>query len=66
MPFIKKPLKAAIQLVSTTDFREDDLKIAQERFQRISKAFQEYGLSIPHPSSVRWQPDALCAAGDDA
>lgn len=48
MPFIKKPLKAAIQLVSTTDFREDDLKIAQDRFKRISKAFVEYRLSIPH------------------
>ncbi len=43
MSFIKPPLVAAIQLVSTTDFREDDLQIAQDRFKRIHKAFVEYG-----------------------
>lgn len=51
MPLIKKPLKAAIQLVSTVDFHANDLKIAQDRFQRIRKAFEEYGMSMPQFAS---------------
>lgn len=55
MSFIKKTLTAATQLVSTTDFHEDDFMVAQERFNRILKAFVVYGLSIPsHNNQKFW------------
>lgn len=47
MEFIKKPLKAAIQLVSTVDFHADDVKIANVRTKRIQRAFHEFGMSFP-------------------
>ncbi len=47
MTYVQKVTKSAIQLVSTTDFDNQDVAIANERFCNLKKSFTEYGMSIP-------------------